>query len=221
MCSKGSRFTLHGGVGVELCSLDVAFMFATHCNRSKPSAWRPCGRAYSKLCKRGHIWMFPASRSFISRRRRGTSWHSTMFHDVSKKVLCDRRNTFATFSEDALHCSWQAQHFGDLRYHFAWQAQHFPHVALRIFGGSHCQGCAKWWQAANSVACVAFCDMWCKSTEASHETSILRYRSIRKLVGKRRFWSCEMWNLTKSHTKCSFWCSNMHRLESLASLVPS
>ena len=42
---------------------------------------------------------------------------------VSKVVLCDRRNTFARFSEDELHFSWQAQHFGDLHRHFAWQAQ--------------------------------------------------------------------------------------------------
>ena len=66
---------------------------------------------------------------------------------------------------------------------------------------------------------MAFCDMSWKSTEASHETSI--YRSIRKLVGKRWFWRCEMWNVRKSRTKCSFWCSNMSRLESLASLVSS
>ena len=30
----------------------------------------------------------------------------------SKVVLCGRRNTFATCSEDALHFSCQAQHFG-------------------------------------------------------------------------------------------------------------
>ena len=56
-----------------------------------------------------------------------------MFRHVSKVVLRDRRNTFATFSEDALHFSWQAQHFGDLHRHFAWQAQHLRRVVLRIF----------------------------------------------------------------------------------------
>ena len=44
---------------------------------------------------------------------------------------------------------------------------------------------------------------------------------VRKLVGKRRFWSCKVWNVRKSRTKCSFWCPNMSRLESLASLVLS
>ena len=50
-----------------------------------------------------------------------------------RKCLCGRRNTFATFSEDALHVSWQAQYFGDLECHFAWQAQHFRCVVFRVF----------------------------------------------------------------------------------------
>ena len=139
-------------------------------NRSQPFARGRYGRAYGKFCKRGHFWMFPASRRFVLRGRRG----SNMFHDMSKVVSCGRRNTFATFSEDALQFSWQAQHFADFRCHFAWQSQHFQRVGLRIYRESHCQGCAKWWQGANSVAAVAFSDMWWKLTEASHETSILR-----------------------------------------------
>ena len=43
----------------------------------------------------------------------------------SKVVLCGRRNTLATFWEDALHFPWQVDHFGHLRCHFAWQGQHF------------------------------------------------------------------------------------------------
>ena len=170
MLSKGSVSLW--GCGVELCSPDVAQPFATVRNRSQVSARGSYGCAYGKFCKRGHFWSFPASYSFISRGRRGTSWHSNMFHDVSKVVLCGRRNTFATFSDDALHFSWQAQHFEDLRCHFVWQAQHFRRVVLRVFCELHCQRCAKWWQDANSG--VTFCDRWWKSTEASHETSILR-----------------------------------------------
>ena len=30
--------------------------------------------------------------------------------NVSKVVLCDRRNTFASFSEEDFHFAWQAQH---------------------------------------------------------------------------------------------------------------
>ena len=37
MRSKGSRFTL-GVWGLRVCSLDVAFTFATVCNRSQPFA---------------------------------------------------------------------------------------------------------------------------------------------------------------------------------------
>ena len=79
--------------------------------------------------------------SFFSRGRRG------------------RRNTFATFSEDALQFSWQAQHFGRVHRLFARRAQHFRRVVLRVFCKSHCQGCVKWQQGADSVADVAFCEM--------------------------------------------------------------
>ena len=56
-----------------------------------------------------------------------------MFWNVSKVVLCGRCNTSATFSEDVLQFSWQAQHFGRVHRHFSWQAQHFRRVALRVF----------------------------------------------------------------------------------------
>jgi hypothetical protein len=69
------------------------------------------------------------------------TWH---FDNVSKVVLRDRCNAFARFSEDELHFSRQAQHFGDLHRHFAWQAQHFRRVVLRVFCESHCQACVKW-----------------------------------------------------------------------------
>ena len=48
-------------------------------------------------------------------------------------VLCGRRHTFATFAEDALQFSQQAQHFGRAHRRFAWQAQHLRRVALRVF----------------------------------------------------------------------------------------
>ena len=57
-----------------------------------------------------------------------------MFHHVSKIVLCGKRTTFASFSEDELQFSWQAQNFGDFHRHFAWQAQHFRRVVLRVCG---------------------------------------------------------------------------------------
>ena len=156
--------------GWRVCSLDVAFTTATVRNRpppsatvrqcSQPFAWGPYGRAYGEFCRRGHFWRLQTSRSFVSRGRRGTSWHSDVFGNVLKVILCGRRTTFATFSKDALQLSWQAQHF--------------RRVVLRLFCESRCQGCVKWREGANSVAGVAFCEMWWKLTEASHETSILR-----------------------------------------------
>ena len=197
MRSKGSRFTL-GVWGLRVCSLDVAFASATVRNRSQPSVRGPYGRAYGKFCRGGHFWRFQTCRCFVSRGRRGTSWHSDMFCNVLKIVLRGRRNTFVSFSEDVLQFSWQAQHFGRVQRHFSWQAQHFRRVLWRVFCKSHWQGCVKWWQGANSVAGVAFSDMCWKLTEASHETLILRLQIFRfegKLVGKRRFWSCKVWKV--------------------------
>ena len=172
MHSKGSSFTL-GVWGLRVCSLDVAFTSATVRNRPQPFARSPYGRAYGKFCRRGAFCRFQTSRCFVSRGRRGTSWHSDVFCNVSKMVLCGRRDTFVTFSEDALQFSWQAQHFGRVHRHFAWQAQHFRRVVLRVFCESHWQGCIKWRQGADSVAGVAFCEMCWKLMEAWHETSIL------------------------------------------------
>ena len=149
MRSKGSRFTL-GVWGLRVCLLDVAEPSATVRNRSQPSAtirnrsqpsaWLLYGRAYGRFCRRGRFWSFKrrvAMRCFVSRGMRGTSWHSDVFCNVSKVVLCGRRNTFTTFSEDALQFSWHAQHFGRAHCHFSWPAQHFRHVVLRVLCESH------------------------------------------------------------------------------------
>ena len=78
---------------------------------------------------------------------------------MSKVVLCGRRNTFATFSNDALHFSWQGQHFIHLRCHFAWQAHHFRCVVLRAFCDLQCLRCARWTFMSFCVAGVALCDI--------------------------------------------------------------
>ena len=152
---------------------------ATVRNRSQPSARSPYGRAYGRFCWGGPFWRFQTSGCFVSCGRGGTSWHSDVFWNVSKVVLCGRRNTFATFSEDVLQFSWQAQHFGRVHRHFSWQAQHFRRIVLRVFCKSHWQGCVKWRHGANFVAGVAFCAMCWKLTEASHETLILRLQIFR------------------------------------------
>ena len=75
-------------------------------NRPHAFAWGSYGRAYGEFCKRGRFWRFQASRSLVSRGRRGTSWHSDVFCNVSKVVLCGRRNTLASFPEDAFAALW-------------------------------------------------------------------------------------------------------------------
>ena len=158
MRSKGSRFTL-GVWGLRVCSLDVAFTSATVRNRPQVFARSPYGRAYGKFCRGGPFWGLQTCRCFVSRGRRGTSWHSDVFWNVSKVVLRGRRNTFVTLSEDVLQFSWQAQHFGRVHRHFSWQAQHFRRVPLRVFCKSHWQGCVKWWQGANRGRRGILCDV--------------------------------------------------------------
>ena len=68
------------------------------------------------------------------------------------------------------------------------------------------------WQAWHFVTRVE--NRWKPCTKRRFRGSFVR-------KGKRRFWSCEWWNLRKSRTKCAFWCSNMSRLELLASVVQS
>ena len=217
MGSKGSRFTL-GVWGLRVCLLDVAQPFATV--RPQPFARLLYGRAYGKFCRRGHFWRFQTSRCFVSRGRRGTSWHSDVFCNVSKVVLCGRRNTFGTFPEDALQFSWQAQHFGRVHRQFAWQAQRFRRVVWRVFCKSHWQGCVKWPQDADSVAGVAFCEMCWKLTEGSlarHIDFEVANLEVPKKT-RRKTSKCQNWR--NSRTKCSFCCSHVSRLESLVFLWP-
>ena len=116
--------------GLRVCSLDVAFMFATVGNRSQPSARTPYGRASGKFCKRVTFGRFACC--VASFRVAGVALRDIQTN-VSKVVSCGRRNTFATFSENVWQFSWQAQHFGCVHRHFAWQAQHFRRVVLRVF----------------------------------------------------------------------------------------
>ena len=174
MRSKGSRFTL-GVWGLRVCSLDVAFASATVRNRSQPFAWGPYGRAYGKFYTGGPFWRFQTSGCFVSRGRCGTSWHSDVFCNVSQVVLRGRRNTFATFSEDVLQFSWQAQHFGRAHRHFSWQAQHFRRVLWRVFVNRIGRAASSGdkvqipWQAWHFLTCA---ENW------------------RKPRTKHRFWGC-------------------------------
>ena len=181
MRSKGSRFTL-GVWGLRVCSLDVAFVVATVRNRSQPFATvrnrpQPSVRTpYGKFCRGGHFLEVSNVSLF---RFAWQAWHFVTFRRVLQRDesrLRGRRNTFATFSEDVLQFSWQAQHFGRVHRHSSWQAQHFRRIVLRVLCKSHWQGCVKWRQGGNSVAVVAFCAMcW----------------NWRKPRTKHRFWGCK------------------------------
>ena len=66
-----------------------------------------------------------------------------MLDDVSKVVLCGRHNIFGRFLEDALH--------------FSWQTQHFRRGVLRVFCESQGQPARSGDKVRNCVAGVAFC----------------------------------------------------------------
>ena len=154
--SKGFRFSL-GVWGLRVCSLDVAQPFATVRNRSQPFARGRYGRASAKGATFGGF-----QHRVASFRVAGVALRQirTCFVTCQKSFLCGRRNTFASFSEDALQFSWQAQHFGDLRCHFTWPAQHFRHVVLWAFANRIVRAARSGdkvqilWQAWHFVACA-------------------------------------------------------------------
>ena len=146
MRSKGSRFTL-GVWGLSVCSLDVAFTVATVRNRPQPSAGVRAIPVWPCLWEVLQRWSFLGVADVSLLRFAWQAWHFVTFRRVLERVevvLRGRRNTFATFSEDVLQFSWQAQHFGRVHRHFSWQAQHFRRVLLRVFCKSYWQGCVKW-----------------------------------------------------------------------------
>ena len=104
-----------------------------------------------------------------------------MFHDVSKIVLYGRRNTFATCSENVLHFSGQAQHFGDLRCHFAWQRS----MSWCVFFANGIVSAARSddkvqipWQAWHFVTCDENRRRSVRK-KTRRKTSILKLRSVK------------------------------------------
>ena len=169
MRSKGSRFTL-GVWGLRLCSRDVAQPSATVRVRAMAVPLDPLVSSAKGITFGGF------QRSFVSPGKRGTSWHSDVFGNVSKVVLCGRRNTFATFSEDALHVSWQAQYFPDhsrpsSSFCVAGSALETCHVAC--FSRIALSGLRQVVTRCKSRGRRGICEMCWKLTNASHETSIL------------------------------------------------
>ena len=182
--NAGSRFTL-GVWGLSVCSLEVAQPFAAVRNHSREVAMALPLASSAKVVIFGGFKCRVASFRVAGVALCGIP---TCFHTVSKIGLCDRGNTFASFSEDELRFSWQAQHFGDLHLRFAWQAQRFRRVVLcflRIALSGLRQVVARWHSnyVFHKVSKIGLCDRVCVVfrrlvaffvTEASHETSILR-----------------------------------------------
>ena len=118
-------------------------MFARRCvyvrNRSQPSATVRVRAVWPCLWSSAEGVVFGGFKRRVAAFRvagvalRDIQTFFVTCRKYSKVVLCGRRNTFATFSEDALQFSWQAQHFGRVHRHFAWQAQNFRRVVLRFF----------------------------------------------------------------------------------------
>jgi hypothetical protein len=125
---------------VETCSLDAASATATVGNRLQPFVTvgnRPqvgrYGRAYGEFCTSCHFWIFLEVSNVAKLRFAWHAWLFVTFQHVSSRVE-NRFECFASFSEDELQFSWQAQHFGVFHRHFAWQEQHFRRVVLRVCG---------------------------------------------------------------------------------------
>ena len=142
--------------------------------------------------------------SFVSRGRCGTSWLSDIFFNVWKIVLCGRRNTFATFSEDVLQFSWQAQHFG--------------RVHIVILRGR---------RSTLDVSCCVFLRIALSGLrQVATKCRFRGRRGIlwdvmkidRSLPRNIDFEATKCQNWRKSRTKCLFFCPHVSRLESLVFL---
>ena len=206
MRSNGSRFTL-GVWGLRVCSLDVAFTVATVRNRPQPFVRTPYGRAYGKFCRGGHFWRFQTCRCFVSRGRRGTSWQSDVFCNVSKVVFCGRRNTQAILlrrfpkmrgslrgRRNTLDVSIVILR-GRRSTLDVWCGVFFANrIGMAASSGDKVQIP---WQAWHFVTCA---ENW-RKPRTKHRLWEHRCwgrefsRFLQKLVGKRRFWSYKVWKL--------------------------
>ena len=138
MRSEGFLFYL-GALGVDLCSLDVAFVFAFATAGSTSAVgtlWGPYGVPIATAAK------VVTSGGF---KRRAVSFR------VAGVGLCDiptcfiaYRKSFCVTGTILLQGFQKRTVVPDLHVYFAWHAQHFRHVVLRVFCESHCQGCVRW-----------------------------------------------------------------------------
>ena len=172
------HFFLNASFGVETCSLDAAFVFATNRNRRGDSVFN------GECCKSGHLWRFQTSRSVVSCGKRGTWWHSNMFHDVKNRVwqaryFCEVFNKWIPFLEAGTSVVSCCVFFAN-------------RIVRAVSSGDNVQVAWHAWHF------LWLCDE--KLTEASHETSIRGSRSWGswgKFAGKCRFCTCKVWTFAE------------------------
>jgi len=150
MRSKGSRFTL-GVWGLRVCSLVTFGGF-----KRRIAAFRVASVALCDIQTCFTTWQksFCVAGAILLRR--------------FQKMRCSYRSRRSTLDVSIFILRGRCS-----------TLEYFRRVLWLVFCESHCQGCVKWWQGANSIAGVAFCEMCWKLTEASHETSILKLQILR------------------------------------------
>ena len=125
-------FDVSEDVVTSFCVAGVALCDIPHVWGARPSWCWSC-RAYGK--RRTNVSFFWRVRSCghgVLRGRRGTSWHSNMFHDLSKSRFCVAGAILLLhFQKGVLHFSWHTQHFGPFRCHFPWQATLWHSTCVR------------------------------------------------------------------------------------------
>ena len=225
MRSEGFSFYF-ADLGVETCWLDAAS--GTAGSRRQPSAtvgnrsrwWGRCGRAYGEFCKNVHFWKFQSSRSLVSSGRRGTLWHSNMFHNVSKIVLRGMAQYFRVVFR-----RWGA-FFG------AGAALWRTPLSFCVAGVAVQTCCVACFFLRIAVSGLREVVTTCKFRGRSGILWHVMKIAVKPLT-KHRFWGSKFWgswqnswehvdfeatkceNLRQSRRKCSFWSSNMSRLDSL------
>ena len=152
MRSKVSRFTL-GVWGLRVCSLNVAFVFATVHNRPQPPA---TARNRPQLSATVRNRPQPSARSLYGRAYMVSSAKGVTFGGFScgAASFCVADVALRDIQTCLVACRKSFCVAGAIL------LRRFRRAVLRVFCASHCQGCVEWRQGgANSVAGVAFCEM--------------------------------------------------------------
>ena len=130
---------------------------------------------------------------FVSHGRRGNSWYSDVFCNVSTVESHFLAGAILLRLFQQMRCSFPSRRSTlDVSIVILRGRRSTLDVSCCVFFANRIVG-VKWWQGANSRAGVAFCEMWWKLTEASHsevhkktrrKTSILKLQSVKIAVAR-------------------------------------